>query len=151
MNGPKLIWQLAKIVAGFVLAVMASGLFLSWGVFWPGTPDNGTAAFAAMIGTGLVTASVIGAAAFVPAVCAIVLSELGRQSGAIFHLAAGGVIAFLLWTLDSSGEAGLRPGSSVALAAGFIAGAVYWLVAGRTAGGWQGRFARQQAETDRDL
>ncbi|QDG75603.1 translation initiation factor IF-3 [Labrenzia sp. PHM005] len=138
VNGTQFVWQLLKIVCGFVLAVVASGVFLSWGLFRPGHPDSDPVAMAAMIGTGLVTASVIGAVALVPAGCAVVLSELGRQSSVIFHVAAGGLIAFLLWTLDETAGEGLRPGSPIALAAGFIAGAVYWGVAGRTAGRWLG-------------
>ena len=49
-----------------------------------------------------------------------------------------GVIAFLIWTLGSGAQTSqLRPGSVVALAGGFLAGAVYWLIAGRTSGSWR--------------
>ncbi len=151
MNGTRFVWQIVKIVIGFVLGVVASGLFLSWGLFQPGAPDIDPAGFAAMVGTGLVTASVIGAAAFLPAGCAILISEFGRQSSVFFHVASGGVIAFLLWTMDSSPEAGLRPGSTIALAAGFISGMVYWGIAGRTAGNWRTRHKPQDTDTERGL
>lgn len=151
LNGTKFIWQLVKIVFGFVLGVVACGLFLSWGLFQPGSPEADPAAFAAMVGTGLVTASVVGAVAFLPAACVIGFSEIARQSGFIFYVAAGGAIAFLLWTLDSSGETDLRPGSPVALAAGFVAGAVYWMVAGRTAGCWQAPRNSEKLQDDPDL
>lgn len=150
LNGTQFIWQVAKIAFGFVIAVMASGLFLSWGLFRPEHPDSDPVAFAAMLGTGFVTASIVGAAAAVPAGCAILLSELGRLSGIVFHVAAGGAIAFLLWTLDGTAADGLRPGSPIALAAGFIAGGVYWIIAGRTAGSWQGTRLRQQPDPEAD-
>ncbi len=136
MNGTLFIWQLSKIIVGFVTAVIACGLFLSWGLFRPGSPEADPAAFAAMIGTAFVTASVLGAVALVPAACVILVSEIARLSGIVFHVAGAGAIAFLLWTLDGTANAGLRPGSAVVLAAGFVSGAVYWIIAGRTAGSW---------------
>ncbi|WP_395176205.1 translation initiation factor IF-3 [Roseibium alexandrii] len=154
MNGTLFIWQLIKIIVGFVVAVTASGLFLSWGLFQPGSPEADPAAFAAMIGAAFVTASVLGAVAFVPAVCVILVSEIARLSGIVFHVASAGAIAFLLWTLDGTADAGLRPGSPVVLAAGFVSGAVYWIIAGRTAGNWLLRTKtapHEEKATDEDL
>jgi hypothetical protein len=154
LNGTLFIWQLIKIIVGFVIAVIASGLFLSWGLFQPGSPEADPAAFAAMIGTAFVTASVLGAVAFVPAACVILLSEIARLSGIVFYLASAGAIAFLLWTLDGTADAGLRPGSPVVLAAGFVSGAVYWIIAGRTAGSWHPRtkgLPHDEKATDEDL
>ncbi|CTQ77253.1 hypothetical protein [Roseibium alexandrii] len=154
MNGTLFIWQLIKIIVGFVVAVTASGLFLSWGLFQPGSPEADPAAFAAMIGAAFVTASVLGAVAFVPAACVILVSEIARLSGIVFHVASAGAIAFLLWTLDGTADAGLRPGSPVVLAAGFVSGAVYWIIAGRTAGNWLLRTKtapHEEKATDEDL
>jgi hypothetical protein len=154
LNGTLFIWQLIKIIVGFVVAVTASGLFLSWGLFQPGSPEADPAAFAAMIGAAFVTASVLGAVAFVPAVCVILVSEIARLSGIVFHVASAGAIAFLLWTLDGTADAGLRPGSPVVLAAGFVSGAVYWIIAGRTAGNWLLRTKtapHEEKATDEDL
>ena len=143
MDGGKLLAQLLKICLGFILAVLACGLFLAWGFFRAGHPNEDPVAFAAMVGTGLVGASVVGATALLPAGLMIALAEAARLRGIIFHVAAAGAVAFLLWTLggpEAAAEGGpdLRPGSAVALAAGFLAGAVYWLVAGRTSGCWHG-------------
>ncbi|MGV2978280.1 translation initiation factor IF-3 [Roseibium alexandrii] len=154
MNGTLFIWQLIKIIVGFVVAVTASGLFLSWGLFQPGSPEADPAAFAAMIGAAFVTASVLGAVAFVPAACVILVSEIARLSGIVFHVASAGAIAFLLWILDGTVDAGLRPGSPVVLAAGFVSGAVYWIIAGRTAGNWLLRTKtapHEEKATDEDL
>ena len=139
MDGGKFLMQLLKIVCGFILGVLACGVFLAWGFFRAAHPDEDPVAFAAMVGTGMVGASVVGAASLVPAGILIAIAEIARLRGIIFHVAAGGVIAFVLWTLGASGEVnGIRPGSAVALTAGFLAGTVYWLVAGRTSGTWHG-------------
>lgn len=137
MDGGKFLFQLLKIVAGFVFALVASGLFLAWGFFQAAHPSENPIAFGAMVGTGLVAASVTGAAAMVPAGIAIAIAEFVRLKGIVFHLAAGGAIAFAIWTLGPEAEAGgVRPGSVIALAAGFFAGLVYWIIAGRTSGCW---------------
>ncbi len=143
MDGGKFIYQLLKVVTGFILAVLASGLFLAWGFFRAGHPEDDPVAFATMIGTGLVGASVVGATALVPAGLLIAVAEAVRLRGLIFHVGAAGALAFALWSLGADAEPGsVRPGSAIALAAGFIAGAVYWGVAGRTSGLWHGRSGR---------
>ncbi|WP_299818912.1 translation initiation factor IF-3 [uncultured Roseibium sp.] len=139
LDGGKLLFQLLRIVCGFVLAVIACGLFLAWGFFRAAHPDQDPVAFAAMAGSGLVGASVIGGTVLVPAAVLIAVAEAVRLQGFIFHVAAAGAIAFLVWTLGAgSGTTDWRPGSAVVLAAGFLAGAVYWLIAGRMSGGWHG-------------
>jgi len=138
VHSGKLVWQILRIVCGFIAGVLAAGLFLSWGLFQAAGPDQDPVAFAAMLGTGLVTASVLGSLAFVPAAVAIVLAEGLAWRGIIYHLAAAGLIALGLWTLgDQTMATGPRPGTSVALAAGFLGGLVYWLIAGRTSGQWR--------------
>ncbi|MET1415765.1 translation initiation factor IF-3 [Roseibium sp. HPY-6] len=137
MDGTKFLVQLLKIVCGFIFGLIASGLFLAWGFFQSVHPGEDPVAFGAMIGTGLIGASAVGAAALVPAGIVIAIAEFARFKGVVFHLAAGGGIAFLLWTLGSAGQnADFRPGSVIALAAGFLAGLVYWVIAGRTSGCW---------------
>jgi hypothetical protein len=139
VNGPQFLFQLLRIVAGFILAVIACGLFLAWGFFRGTHPEVDPVAFGAMFGTGLVGASVVGAASLVPAGVLIAIAEAARLRSLVFHVAAGGALAFVVWTLGGTGTEGFRPGSAVALASGFIAGAVYWAVAGRRSGDWLGR------------
>lgn len=148
MDGGKLLFQLLKIVCGFIAGLIACGLFLAWGFFQAAHPDQDPVAFATMVGTGLVGASVIGSLALVPAAVAIAIAETARLRGLVFHVAAGGVIAFLIWTLGTGVETSqLRPGSVVALAGGFLAGAVYWLIAGRTSGSWRDNAALDGKKT----
>lgn len=149
LDGGKFLFQLLKVVCGFIAALIACGLFLAWGFFQAAHPDKDPVAFATMVGTGLVSASVIGSLALVPAAAAIAIAEAARLRGLVFHVAAGGVIAFLIWTLGSGVETSqLRPGSVVALAGGFLAGAVYWLIAGRTSGSWRSGGAGSSRTTD---
>jgi membrane protease YdiL (CAAX protease family) len=140
VHGGKLVWQILRIVCGFIAGVLAAGLFLSWGLFQAAGPDQDPVAFAAMLGTGFVTASVLGSMAFIPAAVAIVLAETLAWRGLIYHLGAAGLIALGLWTLgvETAGTEP-RPGTSVALAAGFLGGLVYWLIAGRSSGRWRSK------------
>ncbi|MXN65108.1 translation initiation factor IF-3 [Stappia sp. GBMRC 2046] len=152
IHAGKLLWQIVKIVFGYGLALAAAGLFLAWGLFQPQGIEADPARFAATIWTGAVSGMVIGGMAAVPAFAAIAVAEILRVKSMILNLAAGGLIAFGLWSLGepgvTAGEPALRPGTSVALAAGFVAGFVYWLIAGRTAGNWRlERKAAQQGES----
>ncbi|ADZ68881.1 hypothetical protein [Polymorphum gilvum] len=138
VDGGRLAVQLVRIVAGFICALIAAGLFLAWGVFRAGPPEVDPVGFGAMVGTGLVSAAVLGSATFVPALAAILLAELAGWRSIVYHVGAAGLIAFALWLLRAEpAGGGLPPGTPVALAAGFLAGAVYWLVAGRRAGLWK--------------
>lgn len=148
MDGGKFLFQLLKVVLGFIAAVLSCGLFLAWGFFRGGAPDTDPVGFAATVGAGLVTASVVGATAMIPATVLIALAEGARLRGLIYHVGAAGVLAFAVWTLGGDGGSpGIRPGSAVAVAAGFVAGLVYWLIAGRTSGSWHG--LKRLANTDR--
>lgn len=151
VDAGKLIWQIVKIVFGYGLALTSAGLFLAWGLFQPQGIEADPARFAATIWTGVVSGMIIGGMAAVPAFATIAIAEILRMKSLILNLAAGGLIAFGLWSLGEPGvrevEPALRPGTGVALAAGFVAGFVYWLIAGRTAGSW--RLDRRTAEKAR--
>ncbi len=140
MDGGRLFLQLLRITAGFICAVLIAGVFLAFGFFRETMPEDDPVAFAAALGTGLVTGSLIGGGAFVPACLAILVAEIGRFRSFIYHLGAGGLIALVLWTLDAApGQVtDIRPGTTIALSAGFLAGAAYWLIAGRNSGNWRG-------------
>lgn len=145
MDGGQFLYQLLKVVIGFIGAVLACGLFLAWGFFRAGGPETDPVGFAAAVGSGLVTASVVGSVVLVPALFLIGLAEAARLRGLIFHVGAAGALAFAIWTLgEDIGASGMRPGSAVALAAGFVSGLVYWLIAGRTSGNWHA--ARRRAD-----
>ena len=80
---------------------------------------------------------------FFPALLVIVVAEWKRIQGWIYFTAAGGMIALALLILlgflpglDHPGSA-FGPGlfiSGLLVIGGFVAGIVYWLIAGRTSG-----------------
>ncbi len=153
IDGGKLFFQLVRVSFGFIFAVIAAGFFLAWGFFQAAHPESDPAAFAGMVGSGIVSASVLGGLAFIPALCAIGLAEAFRWRGVVFHVAVGGVIAMVIWTLgaqlsvdgvSAAAGDGLRPGTSVAASAGFLGGFVYWLMAGRLSGCWRVNLAASQ-------
>ena len=137
VNGSKLIWQLIRVSIGFCAAVLTAGLFLAWGYFRAGDPSIDPAGFAAMVGSGLVTASVLGGFAGAPVFCAILVAELLSVRSVMFHVGGAGLIAFALWSLGGPADYGMRPGTAVVLAAGFVSGLVYWIIAGRSSGCWR--------------
>ncbi|WP_439530262.1 translation initiation factor IF-3 [Pannonibacter sp.] len=142
VSGSGFALQAVRIVLGFILGLLGAGVFLAWGFFQSLTADSEPGMAFAVIATGFVSSALIGALAFVPACLAIVLAESFRWRSAVYHIAIGGLIAFAIWGLGESDAAlassteSLRPGTTIALAAGFVAGAVYWLVAGRLSGTW---------------
>lgn len=151
MSGSRFVWQLLRIVLGYILAVLVAGLFLSWGVFQGTAPEHDPIALAAMIGTGFVTASVIGSVSMFPAIFVIGLAESLGWKSVIYHVGAAGLIALAIWTAGGEvGSGGPRPGTSVALAAGFLGGLVYWLIAGRASGHWRVTVSRTETPSGSD-
>ena len=137
MDGGKFLLQLLKVVAGFVLALVASGLFLVWGFFQAADPGENRSRSVPWLGPGSSRPALPVRRRWCRRASLIAIAEFARFKGIMFHLAAGGGIAFVIWTLGPEAEAGgVRPGSVVALAAGFFAGLVYWIIAGRTSGCW---------------
>ncbi|AEV34640.1 translation initiation factor IF-3 [Pseudovibrio sp. FO-BEG1] len=169
IDGTKLFFQLLRIALGFSLAIIAAGLFLSWGFFRTlsvhGGPEADIIQLIAITWSTIISASVIGALSLIPSGFAIGFAELMKWRGVIYHVSAGGLIALVLWGIGgtlpadlfyASNEAGsiitystpgtatptppsegFRPGSSVAASAGFIAGFIYWIIAGRASGDWR--------------
>ncbi|MEJ8475766.1 translation initiation factor IF-3 [Roseibium algae] len=137
VNGGKFALQLFKNAVGFVAALICAALFLAWGLFQGAQQGGDPVVLAVMVGTGLVTASVLGGFAMVPAFIAITVAEMFGWRSVVYHVGIGGLIALGMWTFDMNvSDAAVRPGTTIALAAGFLAGGVYWLIAGRTSGRW---------------
>lgn len=168
IDGTKLFIQLLRIALGFSLAIIAAGLFLSWGFFRTlsvhGGPEADIIQLLVITWSTIISASAIGALSLIPSGFAIGFAELMKWRGVIYHVSAGGLIALVLWGIGgalpadlfyASNEAGsfiaystpgsaiptpasegFRPGSSIAASAGFIAGFIYWIVAGKGSGGW---------------
>ncbi|WP_150524082.1 translation initiation factor IF-3 [Roseibium sediminis] len=137
-SGLRLFFQLLRVAAGFVCAVLTFGFFLAWGYFGKIGPDTDPVEIAALVSTGAFAASAIGGMAFFPALVAIGVAEVLRLKGMLMHVGVAGMLAFAIWTVGHSmtADVGLRPGTTVVLAGGFMAGFIYWMIAGRLSGCW---------------
>ena len=114
----------------YILALIAAATTVTIGLFG-GQVDADTAPFA--LGAGIGIMFYAGLITFVPALIAVILAEtLGWRSIA-FYLAAGGVIGLIAseTTLAFDGLAFADDLRLLCVAGGFVAGAVYWLIAGK--------------------
>lgn len=101
IDGTKLFIQLLRIALGFSLAIIAAGLFLSWGFFRTLSVNAGEGAdiiqLIAITWSTIISASVFGGLSLIPSGFAIGIAELMRWRGVIYHVSAGGIIALVLW------------------------------------------------------
>lgn len=124
---------LVVVPLGFVAAAIAGGFILALGFFGRDLEADLISYFVAA--TILITTNV-GAVAFFPALIAIALAELFSFRSIFYWLAVGGVIG-LAGESVADGFAWLDDiprRLSLLLAAGFVGGFVYWLIAGRLSG-----------------
>jgi hypothetical protein len=124
---------LVVVPFGFVAAVIAGAFILSFGFFGRDLEADLISYFIAA--TILITMNV-GAVAFFPALIAIALAELFSVRSIFYWLVVGGLIG-LAGESVSHGFAWLDDiprRFSLMLAAGFVGGFVYWLIAGRLSG-----------------
>lgn len=135
--------RLVAISFGFMIAALAAAaaLVVLNGMLTPGEIARLQARgldFRLVFGVfGL--ASLIGYSAFAPAAILIVLAEFTRRRDWLAHALGGGLVAcFVLLGAQSLGVALAFDAGHVAsdIACGMVAGIVYWLVAGRSAGRW---------------
>lgn len=130
---------LAVMAAMAALVVSIVGWRANFGGLDGGSPEEEVITLLFSGAFGLIAFFHIGLTAFTPAVVAGLITEAFSWRSIFVHVAAGGVIGLFL--LNESGVyAGETPPQQdlvITLAAGFVAGLVYWLIAGRNAGGWR--------------
>jgi hypothetical protein len=127
----------ASLAGGFVLVLAV--LFPAWSMLELGPMDDGVVAVATTIGFVFVSAF-----AFMPAVLAAVVGEMVPIRSSLFYAVSGAAIGFIAYaSLGGFDVAALsvngftRRETEIAVAAGIVAGLVYWLLAGRNAGRWR--------------
>ena len=87
----------------------------------------------------LATSAGIAFLAFVPAMIAILLAESFSWRSILYYALVGGAIGLFFGAILPTEEPGrvfLTRGAEIMAGAGFAAGLVYWLFAGRNAGRW---------------
>ena len=129
---------LLVIPIAFLAACIAAGAFVVLAAYGAGTGTvSGTAEATAgeLVVLTLSAAAVIGAFSFVPALVAIALAETFSWRSLVLYLLAGCAVAFAAVALLVPPERAVSDvDTPLFLAAGAVAGVVYWLIAGRTAG-----------------
>ena len=136
-----LIVRLITIAFGLMLANLAASIFLASGFFnetyvqTHGHMDHGFSPIWVVVFAGFTASLVLFPYLLGPAGILIAIAELMRWRSLTINLVLGGVCALFMGSL--SGERDISDGSLVVLlAAGFVGGFAYWLVAGRSAGKW---------------
>jgi len=91
-----------------------------------------------LLGVVHVAGSFASALTIIPAVLLIIVGEVARIRSALYYVAGGGLaiaaVPLLMRTLQSSGTLSIAlPVLQILATAGFAAGFVYWLLAGRSA------------------
>lgn len=136
--------RLVMITIGFIAAAMTAGVLIAFmtKVITPSEVGqlSDTGFDAGLIILAMALASIAGYVAFFPAMLIIIFSELSQRRSWLYYAICGGVTAALtplIITLfkDSERQSDYET-FAMTVAAGMIAGIVYWLVAGRNAGNW---------------
>src|SRR3954468_20313070 len=144
----RLIGRLFVIFFGFLIACMAAGMTIAFGLLagqWQLLETDPVAQGAFWI-TSAVGTSVAGFASFMPLVLVAILAEAFRLRSAIFYALAGvgiALFAYYSWgfvnpyeeSIDAPGP--IVRGIELVVAAGVVFGLTYWAVAGRKAGTWR--------------
>ncbi len=120
---------------GFIAAVLAASVTMLGG--WYGHGVGGILGDVEqtgyLIGVSVWLVLEVGALAAIPALIVVVLAELFGWRSLIFYLAVGGALGLLASQLN--GMLWDAPNDQLLLvAAGFVGGFVYWLIAGRFSG-----------------
>lgn len=118
---------------GFALAVVAAGLLVALSIFGF-NPTDDTAGWIILFAAW--TAAYAGAFAFMPWLIAVVFAEGFGLRSVWFWFAVGGAIGAAAYAFTGFLGDPAEDGSGIAihLAAGFVGGFAYWLVAGRNSG-----------------
>ncbi len=140
-----LIVRLVSVIFALLMGILAATMFLSLGIVRDVVDpamqfhfDTGADGFLVPL-FGLIASPFVAAAVMAPALLVIAFAELMRWRGMITNLILGGIVAvFVGWQqflLDVNPP--LSDGTLIVLlAAGFVGGFVYWIIAGRSAGNW---------------
>lgn len=152
-----IIVRLVIVTFGLFVAMLAAGIFLSFGLFAgafteffaelqiflndvdPNAEEFDASAIVTLlvVVAGFFTSFHVMSLAALPTAIAIAIAELMRWRGMVTNLLLGGVVALSTGlSVYSEINDGLPSDGTlvVLLAIGFIAGFFYWLIAGRTAG-----------------
>ncbi|WP_316858249.1 hypothetical protein [uncultured Cohaesibacter sp.] len=137
MSFSRLIARIFMVPIGFVLAIIAAGIFLSFAIDYiepaPGVDPTIHGFF--MLYSSILITGIVGSLAFFPAIIGLIVAEIFSWRSIWFYLFFG--LALSLFATHPEGETMDTLAFALdtrVMASGLIAGFVYWLVAGRGAG-----------------
>jgi len=141
-----LIGHLFAIVIGFLFACLAAGMIVVLAILFPDWSDMALGpvdpdALNIVLGFGFIFVSGF---ALLPALLIVAITEAFCIRGALTYAVGGAVVGLACYlglvpfdpaTMRFDGI--VRRHLEIMMGAGVVAGAVYWLIAGRTAGEWR--------------
>ena len=141
-----LIGRLFMILFGFLASCLVAGMIVVVAVLFPEFSDLGegpidTGAFNIIFGFGFIF---ISGFALVPAMLVALVTEAFYIRGALTYAVGGGLVGLACYlglvpfdpdTLHFEGI--VRRHLEIMTGAGIVAGVIYWMIAGRNAGGWR--------------
>jgi hypothetical protein len=141
-----LIGRLFVILFAFLAACLVAGMIVVGAVLYPEFSDLGSGpidrgALDVVLGFGFIF---ISGFALLPALIVVLITEAFYVRGALTYAVGGalvgaacylGLVPFDPYTMHFDGI--VRRHLEIMTGAGIVAGLVYWLIAGRTAGAWR--------------
>ena len=141
-----LIGRLFAILFGFLFACLAAGMIVVGAVLYPEFSELGTGqidqgAINVVLGFGFIFLSGF---ALLPALIVVLITEAFYVRGVLTYAVGGAVVGCACYlglvpfdpaTLRFDGI--VRRHLEIMTGAGIVAGLVYWMIAGRTAGAWR--------------
>ena len=134
------------IIAGYLVSSLAASAFLNvvtlaWFGFTP--EETRVVATSSFVFSIPFVALFVAYFAFIPAVFAIVIGEVTGKRDWLFYALAGAVVALVIIGFSRGGggtafaETADLNFALIVIGSGMCGGIGYWLVAGRSAGGWR--------------
>ena len=139
--------RLIVILFALLISILAAGLALAIGVMVPDwvTVTTDPVEHFAFFFVSFFTTSMVGAYAFLPALALIAIAEAFDIRSIFYYALGGAAIGLIAWfgtnmSVQIEETTDMPPvafGLQLVAASGIIAGFVYWLIAGRSAGKWK--------------
>jgi len=141
-----LIGRLFVILFGFLAACMVAGMIVVGAVLFPEFSDLGNgpvdpSALNIVLGFGFIFVSGF---ALLPALIVVAITEAFYIRGALTYAVGGALVGLACYLglvpfdTETLGFGGLvRRNLEIRTGAGIVAGAIYWMIAGRNAGAWR--------------
>ena len=144
------------LVLSFLISTLVAAAFLTFALFLGGNPEwlhNDPAVALGSVGFAFAAWIEIVRALFLPFLIVAAVADLSRITSLLFNILAGGALSLFYLVLTPYSfnlPYSQREIWTAALAAGFVAGLVHWVLAGHRAGRWLGPGPEQDLPDSRN-